>query len=150
MESISCETLDTDNLSLGEIMKKLSGLLLVALTNFAMHAMYRQNPDPSYPPYQQNVPGNQAHQRYLTIDPSSAQITPARQQMPQRPTDINAAARGFFEFIRTELEMMVKEPELSNDNKGLARRIIEILLEAAAQGNKRDNYMPESPTTSRR
>ena len=136
-------------------MKKYSIFSLLIITNLATHAMYQQNRGAStYPPYQQHIPGNQSPRptdpRYLTIDPTSARITPAQQQTPQRPADINEAARGFFVMIRTQLQAMIQEPELSNDNKGLARRIIEILPEATARGNKLDNYMPESPTTSRR
>ncbi len=119
-----------------------------------MHAMYQQGRGANtYPLYQQNIPGNQAprpiDRRYLTIDPKATQITPVQQQMPQRPADINKAARGFFVMMRTQLEAMIQEPELSNDNKELARRIIEILPETA-QENKQGNYISESPTTSSR
>ncbi len=136
-------------------MKKYGIFSFLILTSLATRAMYQQNRGANtYPPYRQNVPDNQAHRPidlgYLTIDPSSAQITPVqRQTPPQRPANINEAARGFFDFMRAQLEAMIQEPKLSNDNKGLARRIIEILPEAS-QGSRSDSYAPESPTTSRR
>ncbi|MDZ4153600.1 hypothetical protein [Methylicorpusculum sp.] len=143
----------------------LTPFILAAYTTSAMRPPFNQNQqNPGYAGARypgnrvegmsQGQPMSQNNADYLTIDPESTRIQPIQQPMPQRPTDINAAAHEFLSMFLTQLESMSNEIGLKKEYKELAQKIIEQLTKAGIRqtphSQKSDHYSPESPTTSRR